>query len=300
MAARGGLRGCAGSSGGVGAVFAGSDVHRGAKGSRHGSSGGDTRVRSVDPDLAYVFDGSLEGLLSAIFATYSNHENPSCVLPAPGAQTGLFQQVREVVTDEEHARRVRDGIVAQLGAETFRDVVRVFLADDPDRCTVAYRFLRYGLREGPVVRDELSHEDVALFARISCRVANEREHYFQFLRFEEMPGDVYVAQIHPKSCVVPLLMGHFSMRMGPTPFFIYDASHQLAGHWDGAQSVLCAIDGSLPVQRAKGEVAYQAMWRTFHHAIENQQRHNPRLMRQLMPKRYWADLTEMQLPGPVG
>jgi probable DNA metabolism protein len=299
MVARGGSHGCVGRDGGVGAVFAGSNVHRdlgrcGRDASWGSAACGSCQERPSDPGLVYVFDGSIEGLLSAIFTAYSKHENPSSILPASGAQVGLFQKIREVSTDEEYAGRVHGGIVEQLGVETFRDVVRVFLADDPDRCTVAYRFVRYGLRKGSVIRDELSHEDVAPFAKISCRVANEREKYVQFLRFEEIPGGAFVAQIHPRSCVIPLVMGHFAARMGPLPFVIYDATHHLAGRWDGKSSVLCPLDGPLPAQRAEGEATYQAMWREFYHAIENQQRHNPRLRRQLMPKRYWADLTEIQ------
>ena len=47
---------------------------------------------------------------------------------------------------------------------------------------------------------------------------------------------------------------------------------------------------------AEDEATYRACWQTYtrHIALEN--RRNPRLQRQFMPRRYWRHLTEMQTP----
>ncbi|MDU1909101.1 MAG: hypothetical protein E6760_11665, partial [Eggerthella sp.] len=61
-------------------------------------------------EVAYCHDGSLEGLLSAVFEAYARREDPQDVARADVLQPRLGQTVRVIETNEEHAVRVRRGI----------------------------------------------------------------------------------------------------------------------------------------------------------------------------------------------
>lgn len=247
-----------------------------------------------DLDLAYIYDDSLEGLLSAIFQAYARHQNPGALLPSTGAQLALGQRAEEISADGRQALRVRNGIVSQLGAVTFNDVERVFLSDAADRGTAAYRFLRRGFEVGGKVRNDLAHPDVARFAQLSVSVAAECERVRQFTRFRQMEGGVFYARISPTACVIPLVMGGFAARMGPEPFLLYDDVHQLAGVWDGRRWGLRRTTGVKPPAPTAAEAQMARLWRTFYQTIGVEQRACERLRRQLMPVRFWPHMTEFE------
>ena len=61
-------------------------------------------------DVAYVHDGTIEGLLTAVFQSYANREVPLDVITADNLQLRLGQSVRFIETDFELAQRVKRGI----------------------------------------------------------------------------------------------------------------------------------------------------------------------------------------------
>ena len=62
-------------------------------------------------NIAYVYDGSTEGLLSAVFLAYANHENPQDIIREGAFQLRLDQSVVYVETNAQHAERVRKGVI---------------------------------------------------------------------------------------------------------------------------------------------------------------------------------------------
>ncbi|MFR5091945.1 MAG: hypothetical protein ACLTDR_07960 [Adlercreutzia equolifaciens] len=51
-------------------------------------------------EVAYAYDGSLEGLLSAVFAAYERYERPTDVAPEERLQPRLGQRVALIPTDQ--------------------------------------------------------------------------------------------------------------------------------------------------------------------------------------------------------
>jgi len=64
-----------------------------------------------DLELAYVHDGSLEGLLTAVFLAFERKEYPSDVSASCRFMPRLGQRIVEVETNMERAWRVRAGII---------------------------------------------------------------------------------------------------------------------------------------------------------------------------------------------
>lgn len=56
----------------------------------------------VEPleNVAYVYDGSTEGLLTAVFKTYAFHEQPQDIFREGALQPRLGQSVRVIATDD--------------------------------------------------------------------------------------------------------------------------------------------------------------------------------------------------------
>lgn len=282
--------------------------------------------------VAYVYDGSLEGLLSAIFAAYANHADPEDVVPSGQLQPRLGQQVSAIETNVGHAERVARTLRDRCGWKAYCAVRDAALYEGEGAGTAAYRFVRYALDQHkrrdcagcrkrpscpgargqggcPRLRgralSDITHPAVEPLHRIQRAVSSECEHVRQFARFEHLRGqgvDVWFARCNPKAAVVPLVMDHFVDRFNVQPFILYDEAHGMAGVYEGTRWYLVRTEGldelALPAQ-AEEERLMQAAWRRFYHSVAVESRYNPELRRHFMPKRFWRNITEMQEEIPT-
>ena len=182
-----------------------------------------------DLELAYVHDGSLEGLLTAVFLAFERKEYPSDVSASCRFMPRLGQRIVEVETNMERAWRVRAGIIRVCDMETYQCVVAASLSDEPDAGSSILSFVRYAMKRGPRARFDKAAPDVGRFAEIVRSIRNERHYWVQFMRFSKTRDGVYVAVCNPKASVVPLLMGWFSARFNTQPFIVFDEVHHVAG-----------------------------------------------------------------------
>lgn len=253
-------------------------------------------------DLAYAFDGTLEGLLSAVFMAYALHEDPSDVLPAGSLQPRLGQLVREIATDPALAQRVQVGLRKKAGKQAFELCRVVSASDRPDAGTLVYRFIRHAMKEGRNCTQQVMHPAVKPMLDERRSLSMEQERLLQFVRFQELEGGLWFAQCNPQANMVPFVMDHFAARFNTQAFIIYDEVHHLAGIYDGSGWYLAAVNHQEFLERlpahARTEARMQQAWRQFYRSVSIDARYNPELRRQLMPKRYWKNLTELQEETP--
>ena len=272
---------------------------------------------AVITELAYVYDGSLEGLLTAIFVAYRNHEDPSDVVRQECLQLKLGQQTKQITTDINLALRVQQGIRRSCGSIVFDAIKGAYLSEAPEAGSVIYRFVRHAMsvnkpldcascsrkqrcgglcslpRKKSVLND-LTHPTVEPLQKLNRMVYNERHKMMEFLRFEHMENGLWVATCNPKASVVPLIMDWFTGRFNTQPFVIYDENHGLAGVYEGKDWHLVETnDLSLP-DKAEDEKIMSAAWKRFYDTVAVESRYNPELRRSFMPKRLWKNIVEMQ------
>ena len=247
-----------------------------------------------DLGLAYVYDGSLEGLLSAVFLAFERKECPADVAPSASYTPRLGQVATAVKTDMQRAARVRAGIVRECGIDTFCQVAEASLSDEHDKGAAVLAFVRYAMRRGNRARFDKAAPEVVRFAEIVRSVQNERHLWQQFMRFSKTEGGVYVAVCNPKASVVPLLMDWFSARFNVQPFIVYDEVHHVAGvSRDGSWSLVQADDFT-PPPAAADDALFEQAWKTFYDAVAIDARYNPELRMHFMPKRLWKNIVEMK------
>ena len=250
-------------------------------------------------NVAYLYDGTTEGLLSAVFLAYARHEQPTDIVPAACYQPRLGQSAIDVPTNCEHANRVRTGVVRQAGSHAFNAILRASTTEDDARGIIVYRFIRYvmdqhsGRNPRLNVLADLANPVVADLMRLNKCVLNEAERMRQFVRFSHLENGVWFARCNPNASVVPLVMGHFVERFNVQPFIIYDERHHLAGVYDGNDWHLVA-DDAVNVPARTGEDAYiEALWKRFYDSLAIDARYHPELRRHFMPVRLWKNLPEM-------
>lgn len=277
-------------------------------------------------DTAYCYDGTLEGLLTAVFKAYEHREDPLDVVRATDLRPRLGQSVRDIETNLELALRVQKGIRRACGPAAFQTVMHASLSDNPAAGTIVYRFVRYAMvqnrphdcarcpkrhgcagpsactgrgRRGGSVLNDLAHPAVGPLLKLDRSVMNERHRMLQFLRFEHMENGVWFAQCNPSAAVVPLIMDWFSGRFNTQPFIIFDENHGMAGVYEGRDWYLVRTDEVNLPSRASDEKLMQTAWKRFYDTVAVEARYNPELRRQFMPKRLWKNIVEMQerIPG---
>lgn len=100
----------------------------------------------MDPtpdNIAYLYDGSVEGLFTAVFLTYANKEHPLDICPSEHYQPRIGQTTRQIETDFSLALRVQKGVSKRAGYNVANIIKTAALADDPHTGISIYRFIRY-------------------------------------------------------------------------------------------------------------------------------------------------------------
>lgn len=248
-----------------------------------------------DASLVYVYDGSLEGMLTAVFEVFARKQHPVNVVSNRHLQQSLLLSYQTIDTSIALAERVRDGIINNLGEKNYWNIKQVFLSDDERKGKVLVDYLLYTMRKGRRSCTHLAHPAVAAFEELQKQVASEAHYMLQFVRFAQLKNGVYFSRIQPKASVVPLLMDHFASRFNIQPFIIYDASHGLSGVFDTEKWWLVdarEVAGAELFGNSRLEDDFQSLWQTFYDTIAIEERRNPRCQRNFMPKRFWGNMCE--------
>ena len=250
--------------------------------------------------VAYLHDGSLEGLLCCIFEAYVQREVPEDIVRERDYQPRFEQSSFFVQTDFNRALRVRRGIEREAGSQAFGAVVRAAANDDPCAGVVVYRFVRYvmdkrtGRDKRRNVLNDLANPVVGALRALERRVANEEEKTRQFVRFSHLENGVWFARCCPNANVVPLVMNHFAARFNIQPFIIYDENHHVAGVYDGDDWSLVADDVINVPSRTADDAFIEKLWQRFYDSLSIEARYNPELRRHFIPARLARSLPEME------
>lgn len=253
-------------------------------------------MNSLKPsNLLFCYEESFEGFLTAVFTAYAYHVVPSDIQPAACAQPMLGQQVIEVSTDFTLAERVKVGICNRAGFKAFACLEKAYRSCVKGRESDLFSYVVLAMDHGRKGVRDISNRVVSNVERLCHKTENEMEYMRQFVRFQHMENGVYAAVVNPCADVVPLVMGFFVERYNAQPFIIYDEVHRLAAFWDlQCVSYVKTDEFSMPC-RSEEEGDYERLWKTFYDSISNEQRFNPDLRRIHMPKRFWKNLTEIQM-----
>ena len=245
---------------------------------------------SYRTDIAYVYDGSFEGLLCCVHESYYQKELPAMIFPYEAAQETLFP-VKEIVTALDAAKKVERSIAASISKDALRLVRLCYLSQMEHREITILHFLRMGYKIGSTVTNMLAHDVVRAITKSAQNVQSESHFYKEFLRFSEYNGAL-VATIEPKNFVLPLTAPHFCDRFPSEQFLIYDKSHKYAFVYQNGKKNLLPLEHLELPEASEEEAQYRALWKQFYNTIAIEGRINPKLRRNNMPKRYWAHMTE--------
>ena len=265
----------------------------------------------------YVFDQTLDGLLTAVFDSFFLHQQDVTLL-AEGMQLPLFAgEPHHVVTDGEKAGRVWKGLEKHLSADGLRIITLSWLSEERALNQPLFNFICkvFRLPDGSGIERNASDDDVLAVRNTCRRVLHEQLRMKQFIRFQKAKDGTYLAVISPDHNVLPLITDHFEDRFNDQPWLIYDAKRHygyyyqptsspipVLGNGAGGGFVTFADESAVPFDLSNGKMdadilsendqLFQDLWRTYFKAICIKERMNPKKQLSDMPRRYWKYMTE--------
>ena len=255
--------------------------------------------------IIYSFDGTMDGLLTAVFEAFSLHEEPEQLLKEGDALPLFCDYNYQVTTDEEKAKRVWTGLEKRLSREALKLISVSWLSELQELNTPLFLYICKVFRQGDISRN-FADPDVLTVTNIARRVLHEQLRMKQFIRFQKAKDGTYLAVVSPDHNVLPLITDHFSDRFNDQPWLIYDARRHYGFHYDGQQVIRITFEdeGAVPFDLTNGKLQtdvlssddqlLQDLWRTYFKAICIKERMNPRKQLKDMPRRYWKYMTEKQ------
>jgi len=242
--------------------------------------------------IVYLFDNSLEGLLTAIYDGFYNKPAPDKILSYDHYQAQLMDQTLWIETCDQKASRVHEGILDRLGEEFYMNFLQAFLSEDHDVGTCLFLVLKAAFKGGRDIIFDLRQPLMRQFKKMRTGVVREQHLLLGLVRFVRLKGDIYYCEIEPKYHQLPLIADHFAQRLADQLWVIRDMKRGLALFFDKKTWEIRPIETPLSLELEEEEAIYQTLWKTFHKHIAIEERRNPKLQGAYIPKRYWKYLIE--------
>lgn len=254
--------------------------------------------------VQYIFDGSFEGLLTAIFDWYDLKHQLVVLENAKTFQPQMLAAQHEVITDEKKAERVWNGLGKKLSANWRNSFYCAYLSEDIEVHRQCMAFAKYIFDNPDGAEGNFAHAAVLAVADAQKKVNRERHRMKAFVRFTKTSDGIYYAPIEPDFNVMPLLCSFFKDRYADQQWIIYDVRRNFGMYYDlhALSQVVFedAAPGALlhseaPLSLDPSEELYSLLWKDYFRSTNITARKNLKLHIRHVPKRYWKYLTEKRI-----
>lgn len=248
----------------------------------------------MKPVFRYVYDRSFEGFLTCIYHFYKTGDCVSEIC-CDDIHTSFLVESKKIETDQELSNKVSDAIAKQVSYDALMQIYFAFLSELPGRELYLLDYIRLLFKHGSCIEHQLTRECVQKVRTMSRKTSRERHRMLGLVRFQVYKNILY-APIETECFVLPVLGGHFQKRMPNEIFMIHDVKRSMALTYDRRILALFPLKES-ELDRHRREDFFEQLWQSYHTHLSIEERKNPKLQSQHMPKKYWKYLTEMVPEG---
>lgn len=254
----------------------------------------------------YLYDGSFDGLLTAIFECFADRRQPTNILRRDTYQGSLLDDLRPVDTDTAKAERVVAGVDARSDGRGGELIYHLYLSEQDGIELRIYRLVALLVRQNnPAILENFGDVDILYSTQIQKMIRREVHRMHAFVRFQKGENGIYYSIISPDFNVIPLIGDHFQRRYADQPWVIFDTVRHYGLFYD--LNDVSFVDANSEVlqyasQNVAGktlldgvEVQYQQLWKQYFKSVTIQERRNIKLHLRHMPRRYWKYLVEKQV-----
>jgi probable DNA metabolism protein len=250
--------------------------------------------------MIYIFDGSLAGLLTAVFEWFERKPGKVVLKSIDVFQPEAFAECFNVTSDAEKSDRVWAGLQKKISKEWLRKFYCSYLSEIPEAYNHLFNFTCYIFNNLPGAENNYGNEHVIALSKYAKSVEREKHRMEAFIRFQKTGDGMFYCSIDPDFNVLPLISGHFKNRYADQQWIIYDLKRKYGLHYDlnTVSEVTINFSKGLNKQNPAAvlmdekEELYAALWKDYFKSTNIVARKNTKLHLQHVPKRYWKYLTE--------
>ena len=237
----------------------------------------------------YTCERTWEAMLSCIYTAWGGkkgHQNIRLLLE-PIEQYTLFDEYIHVDEDWDKVNRVMDAVNLKISPRFFQELAFTSMAYEEDVLDNIYRCMILGFAYGAGVLQKVQYRDIMRHQLIRTRLGKEVNRFQEFLRFQRVGGDVYVAHFEPKSRIAAALGPIFEDRMPSENWMIIDdVNHEAVIHPKDEHFYLrhltdMEFERLRETEQIHDEV--EDLWRSFFQSIAIEERKNEKLQRNMYP-----------------
>lgn len=245
----------------------------------------------------YVFDGSMEGLLTAVFEFYERKPKAIQLVSQRHFQPVLLEEVYEIISDESKSKRVWEGLKKKMGAEWQLRFYKAYLSEDAATFQQLFDFACYIFDNPKGAEQNFGHPAVLAVTQMERSVNREKHRMKAFIRFEETVDGIFYAPINPDFNVLPLIANFFKNRYADQRWIIYDLKRKYGLYYDLEKVEEIFMEETPHIKTADDllhgkEELYGLLWKDYFKSTNIPARKNMKLHIRHVPKRYWKYLAE--------
>lgn len=252
--------------------------------------------------MIYVFDGSLEGLLTAVFEYFERKPKTVALKVDKVFQPDAFTETLHIVNNRHKADRVWQGLQKKLDKQWRRRFYCAYLAELPEIYDALFHFACYIFANKDGAEKNYGNSYVLAISQTATKVEREKHRMEAFIRFQHTADGMFYCGIDPDFNVLPLIVKHFKDRYADQQWIIYDLKRHYGLYYDllSVEEVNIDINTANLKQPSKQQLnekeeLYANLWKDYFKSTNIESRKNTKLHLQHVPKRYWKYLTEKQL-----
>lgn len=250
--------------------------------------------------VAFIYDHTWSGFLTAIFEVYERAEKSVNITTAQRYLPDVFGSSINVITDDVKAKRIWTGLSGRISAQALKKLYACYLSELPDIENTLYAYIRlvFTMRQSP--EHAYADANVLKVSQVDKMVHREKHRMEAFVRFQLTKDNLYYAGIEPNFNVLPLILNHFQKRYADQRWLIYDLKRDYGIYYnlDKVEEVTLSFTENVNLSNQNNllfhedEPLYQTLWKDYFKHVNIKERKNNKLHLQHVPKRYWKHLTE--------
>jgi len=247
-----------------------------------------------------IYDGSFEGLLSAVFYFYEHKLDDASIVKKENSQPSFFYVDEEIITDYGKAKRVWKGLSKKVSVRGREKIYKAFLSEIPTIENAILHFIKRTFSSEVSIENDYSDPIILEIDKVSKKVDREKHRMDAFVRFRLTNDGIYFATIEPDFNVLPLNTEHFKKRYADQKWLIYDLKRKYGIFYNLQKAALIELEISAEVNSTTraltyftvDEMHFQKLWGIYFKNSNIPIRKNMRLHIKHIPKRYWKYLPE--------
>ena len=242
----------------------------------------------------FIYDGTFEGLLTAIYYAYG-YKEPCSIVRSENYIHSMISDIVEVAAEEDKFERVYNSITEKLNDEVLRNIYYLYLSEISKCENIALDYLKLCYKHGVKINLAKNNEIIIAVDKYCKRVGLEAHRFTGFVRFKEIGYLSFYAEIEPDHNILPLIIKHFKRRFSDQNFIIHDIKREEAIVYNKEEAIITELskENGEKFNSITYDNDFESLWKTFYDSVNIEERKNHRCRNQHMPKRYWKHLTEI-------